>query len=234
MEEDKTKIFDKFAENYRQTHSASIKNISGTDSYYFAEYKVKELMQFEEDNDIKVLDFGCGDGLTECYFEKWFPKFKITGIDVSEKSVEEAKKKQLKNSTFQILKADTLPFESNSFDIIFVAGVLHHIDAHKHQEILNEVFRVSKPKGRLYVFEHNPLNPFTKFLVQTCEFDKGVKLITSKKTKRLLKDSGFKINNLIYTIFFPRKSFFKLFLVFEKYLRKFPFGGQYYFRAIKN
>jgi ubiquinone/menaquinone biosynthesis C-methylase UbiE len=233
MKEDKPKVFDKFAENYRQIHSESIKKISGADSFYFAEYKVKEMMRFEKDHDCKVLDLGCGDGTTEFFFGNWFPKFRITGIDVSPKSIEEALRKNLKNSVFQILDNDTIPFENNSFDIVFVAGVLHHIDEAMQQGIITEIFRVLKPNGRFYLFEHNPFNPLTKYLVNTCDFDKGVKLLTSKKTKSLLIKSGFKVQNLIYTIFFPRNRFFKLLIPLEKYINRLPLGGQYYFRAIK-
>ncbi len=234
MKEDKPQIFDKFAENYRQIHSRSIKNISGTDSFYFAEHKVKEMRRFEEDKELTVLDLGCGDGATEFFFNKWFPKFIIAGIDVSSKSIEEAKKKQLKNSTFQVLDTDHIPFANDSFDIVFIAGVLHHIDEYKRQKIVNELFRVLKQNGRLYLFEHNPLNPFTRYLVNTCNFDKGVKLLYSKETNSLLRGSGFKVKNKIYIIFFPRSRFFNLFIWVEKYLRRLPLGGQYYFRATKS
>jgi ubiquinone/menaquinone biosynthesis C-methylase UbiE len=233
MKEDKSQVFDEFAENYRQVHTESIQTISGTDSFYFAEYKVKEMLQFEKNSECSVLDFGCGDGLTEFFFQKWFSKFRITGIDVSAKSIEEAQKKKLENSVFQVLTTGPLPFADDSFDIVFIAGVLHHIDETMHQTILHEIYRVTKPDGRIYLFEHNPFNPVTKYLVRTCEFDKGVKLLHSKKTQSLLKKSGFQIQNLLYTIFFPRNKFFKLFIPLEKYMKGLPLGGQYYFRATK-
>lgn len=234
MKERKEQNFDVFAETYREAHTQNIKFISGTDSYYFAEYKVKELRQFEENKSLSVLDLGCGDGITEIFFEKYFPQFKIQGIDVSGKSIEEAQKRQISNTSFQIYDGHTIPYENESFDIVFVAGVLHHIDAADHQKVVDEIFRVLKPGGRLYLFEHNPLNPLTRHLVNTCEFDEGVTLLYSKECKKLLNNSGFRIKHLTYTIFFPRKRFFKLMILMEKYLRSIPFGGQYYFRAVKD
>ncbi len=234
MKERKEQNFDVFAETYREAHTHNIKLISGTDSYYFAEYKVKELQEFEENKNLTVLDLGCGDGVTEIFFEKYFPQFKIQGIDVSVKSIEEAQKKLLKNTSFQLYDGSQIPYGNEIFDIVFVAGVLHHIDAADHQKVVDEIFRVLKPGGRLYLFEHNPLNPLTRYLVNTCEFDEGVKLLSSKECKKLLSNSGFRIKNLIYTIFFPRKWFFNLMILMEKYLRSIPFGGQYYFRAVKD
>ncbi|MEQ1798416.1 MAG: class I SAM-dependent methyltransferase [Lacibacter sp.] len=234
MKERKEQNFDVFAETYREAHTQNIKFISGTNSYYFAEYKVKELRQFEENKKLSVLDLGCGDGVTEIFFEKYFSQFKIQGIDVSLKSIEEAQKRPISNTSFQIYNGHMIPYENESFDIVFVAGVLHHIDTADHQKVVNEIFRVLKPGGRLYLFEHNPLNPLTRYLVNTCEFDEGVTLLYSRESKRLLSNSGFRIKNLIYTIFFPRKRFFNLMIPMEKYLRSIPFGGQYYFRAVKD
>jgi hypothetical protein len=44
MEQD----FNNFAKDYRQIHTENVQGISGADSYYFAEYKVKELSRFEK------------------------------------------------------------------------------------------------------------------------------------------------------------------------------------------
>jgi len=225
--------FDAFAETYREAHTQNIKYVSGADSFYFAEYKVKELLHFEKNREMTVLDLGCGDGATEVFFEKHFSLFSVTGIDVSERSIEEAQKKELKSAVFQTYNGHSVPFDSNSFDIVFVAGVLHHIAEAEQQGVINEVFRVLKNGGRLYLFEHNPMNPLTRYLVKTCEFDKGVKLLSANYCKSLLKKSGFQIMSQVYTIFFPRNRVFKPVIRIEKYLKKIPFGGQYYFRAAK-
>lgn len=234
MKERINQNFDSFAETYREEHTKSIRYVSGTDSFYFAEYKVKELLSFEVNVDADVLDLGCGDGATELFFQKYFPSFKVTGIDISAKSIEVAKKRELKNVDFQVYDGGQIPFENNRFDVVFVAGVLHHIDELKQQAIVNELFRVIKPGGRLYLFEHNPLNPLTRYLVNICEFDKGVKLLYSKKSANLLRGSGFHIHNVNFAIFFPRSNFFRWLISLEKFLRKIPFGGQYYIRAIKD
>ena len=50
--------FDDFAEDYRNIHTENIK-ISGADSFYFAEMKVKILQKWENDTALNVLDIGC-------------------------------------------------------------------------------------------------------------------------------------------------------------------------------
>src|SRR6478735_168737 len=88
--------FDSYANDYRSIHTENIK-LSGADSFYFARMKVELLQAFEPDESCKVLDIGCGDGVTEIFMKKYFPSWQITGIDISEKSIETAIAKKLPN-----------------------------------------------------------------------------------------------------------------------------------------
>jgi len=224
--------FDEFANEYRSIHSENIK-ISGADSFYFAEIKVKLLTAFENNTSINVLDIGCGDGVTQMFMLKYFSNWIITGIDVSEKSIEAALERKLPGVFFSTYNGTQTNFHDGTFDIIFMAGVLHHVDYSLHQTILKEVYRILKNQGRFYIFEHNPLNPLTRYLVNTCVFDKDARLLKSSYTIKILKYLNFiRIKN-IFIIFFPRKGFLSKLIFLEKYLQWLPFGGQYILRAKK-
>ena len=224
--------FDEFAENYRDIHTANIK-LSGADSYYFAESRVQMLQAYEKNEPSKVLDLGCGDGVSEIFMQQYFSNWKIEGIDVSAKSIEVANEKKLSNSSFAIYDGTNIPFDNGSFDIVFVAGVLHHVEFGLHQAILKEMIRVLKPGGRLLMYEHNPLNPLTKYLVNTCVFDKDARLVRSSYLTRLLVENGFRISEKIFIIFFPRKGILSKLVFLEKYLQWLPLGGKYFIRAVK-
>ncbi len=224
--------FDEFAENYRGIHTSNIK-LFGADSYYFAESRVQLLQAYEKNESLKVLDLGCGDGASEIFMQQYFSNWKIEGIDVSAKSIEIATELKLTNSQFAIYDGINIPFADGAFDIIFVAGVLHHVAFDLHDAILKEMRRVLKPGGRLLIFEHNPLNPVTKYLVNTCVFDKDAKLIFSRYMGRVLKRNSFRVINKIFIIFFPRKGILSKLIFLEKYLQWLPLGGKYFIRAIK-
>lgn len=224
--------FDEFAQNYRSIHNDNIK-LSGADSFYFAEMKVKHLLKFENDAKLFVLDVGCGDGLTEEIMHTHFPNWEILGIDVSEQSIQVAQQKNIPNSSFKLYDGIHIPLADNSVSIIFVAGVLHHVQYNLHQPLLKDINRVLTIDGRLYIFEHNPFNPVTKYLVKTCVFDKDAKLLKPGYTTKLLKNSGFVIADKSFQIFFPRKGLLGKFIFLEKYLNWLPLGGQYFIRAIK-
>lgn len=224
--------FDEFANSYRDIHSENIK-IAGADSFYFAEMKVRLLQQFENDEIIKVLDIGCGDGATELFMQLYFSNWSVSAIDVSAKSILEAKKRALSNASFSVFNGIEIPAQDECIDIVFVAGVLHHVDYIFHLPLVKEISRVLKNGGRVYLFEHNPLNPLTRYLVNTCIFDKDARLLKSNYTSRLLLKSGLKIKQKHFIIFFPRKGIFTKLIFLEKYLQWLPLGGQYFIRAIK-
>ncbi|HTB52366.1 MAG TPA: class I SAM-dependent methyltransferase [Ferruginibacter sp.] len=224
--------FDDFATDYRSIHSANIK-LSGADSFYFVQMKVQLLQQFEKNGAAKVLDIGCGDGATALFMQQYFPQWQIQGIDISSKSIEVATHRNLSNASFSVYNGTAISYADEIFDVIFIAGVLHHVTFSLHETIVKEIQRLLKKGGRLYLFEHNPLNPVTKYLVNTCVFDKDARLLKSSYTTKLLQQNKLAVAQKQFIIFFPRKGMFSKLIFLEKYLQWLPFGGQYFIKAIK-
>lgn len=222
--------FDMFAHEYREIHTENVMDISGVSSDYFTEYKVRELLQILPQNtNLKFLDLGCGDGNTAKYMRQCFSSVEYYGIDVSTKSISVAVHRQLNDCHFEVYDGDTIPYEDNTFDVVFMACVMHHIPVKCRQQILFEARRVLKQNGLLIIFEHNPYNPVTRKLVSDCPFDKNAVLLSVKCLKKWLKNVGFnKKKNIRYTIFFPRKGLFKKLLFLERSLYWCFLGGQYY------
>lgn len=224
--------FDEHARDYRSVHSDNIK-LSGADSFYFAEMKVRLLAPYEKNSPLKILDLGCGDGATALFMDKYFPAWQVTGIDVSAKSIAEAASKKIPTARFMQYDGSHIPFEVGEFDMIFIAGVFHHVSFHLHNALAQEAYRVLKKGGRLYFFEHNPLNPFTRYLVKTCVFDKSAKLLSGSYSVKILAQNNFHVRQKNYIIFFPRKGWLSSFIFLERYIRWLPVGGQYFIAAIK-
>ncbi len=225
--------FDQFAKDYRSIHNQNIQ-VTGADSDYFAEYKIDIVHQLTaQKKDLKILDLGCGDGISGVFFQKYFPESYYTGIDISEESLAEGRARALPNATFTPYNGTEIPMESNSFDVCFIACVLHHIEHKLHQTIINEVYRVLKPGGKLYIFEHNPHNPLTMKAINTCPFDEDAVLLTPAYSKKLFKTTYFGACTIDFTLFVPRHKLFKPLLGIEPLLKWLPIGGQYYITAAK-
>lgn len=223
--------FDDFANDYRTILKADLKKLSGFGSEYFAEYKINIINNTLKQAPKRILDFGCGDGICCEYFRKYFSDSAITGIDVSSESIKIAQNKKIENTDFFICDNDKLPFEDDSFDLIFVACVFHHIEKQKHASLIKELNRVLTKQGKVFVFEHNPLNPFTRKCVRDCIFDKNAELIGASSLREVFLKNGFKTAKINYTLFFPRYNLFNKFFSLEKYFTRLPVGAQYYLEA---
>lgn len=236
MQKTENDNFDEFAANYREVHTENVQKLSGKDSEYFSEYKIAELARrFDTDAQIKVLDLGCGDGISSKFFRSIFRNCSYSGIDISGESVDIAKEQycSLGNVTFEVYDGEHIPFEDDSFDMVFIACVMHHIKSDNHKNIISECRRVLKDQGSLVIFEHNPNNPVTMKAVNTCPFDKDAVLMKSKYLKNLMTECGLTDAKVRYTIFIPRKGILEKLVPIEKGLYWCPMGGQYYVTAKK-
>lgn len=234
MDNEGEQDFNKYADDYRKILKENIKKFSEFDSNYFSEYKVKIVKDVLDEPAEKILDFGCGDGISCAFFNKYFPNSTITGIDVSLESIKIAINKQIPNASFIHYKNEKLPFKDESFDVVFIACVLHHINKQNHRNLINELKRVLKKNGELFIFEHNPFNIITRKMVKDCIFDENAELIYAKSLKNTVIKSGFSDVKVNYTLFFPRYKILEKCFSLEKYLRRCNFGAQYYIKAKKD
>jgi ubiquinone/menaquinone biosynthesis C-methylase UbiE len=97
--------------------------------------------------DDTILDVACGPGIVACEFAKVARH--VTGIDITEKMIEQAKKRQvdqgLNNLSWNVGTVLPLPFESKTFSAVITRYSFHHfLD---HQAVLSEMCRVCKHGG---------------------------------------------------------------------------------------
>lgn len=117
----------------------------------------------------KLLDVGCGTG--RFLSQMAAPAYEMTGIDISAGMLEEARERGL--DVVEGSSAD-MPFEDDSFDLAVTFAVLHHlIDPELVRATLREIVRVTKPGGVAVVWDHNPNNPYWKFLMARLPQDQG-------------------------------------------------------------
>ncbi len=101
----------------------------------------------------KVLDIGCGHDMVMNYFKN--KKAKIVGVDICPEVV-----KKMQEEGFEIIEADccSLPFEDNTFDIVFSIGVVEHFK--DTEKAVREHIRVAKKRGKVVIIIPNLIGPF--------------------------------------------------------------------------
>jgi len=110
----------------------------------------------------KVLDIGCGNALILPFISEKGAFY--SGLDISEKLVEIARKKyskevEQKKAELVVGQATDLPFKNNEFDFVISFAVLHHIPSEKlRKKFFEEIKRVSKSNAKIKIIVWNLLN----------------------------------------------------------------------------
>jgi len=213
--------FDKHFNSYTDEVKDSIGMFSESYDYFtFAKYELlKE--SFITNESLDILDVGCGVGNLHTYFEQ--DKIKVHGIDISGKSIQVAQEGIPTNHYLQY-DGKKIPFEDDSFDLVFTVCVVHHVPPKEWRNFLSEMKRVTKKGGHVCIIEHNPLNPLTLRAVNNCEFDADAVLLNHIESKDLFKSVGMTTKSKFF-LFFPFSS--KLLKFISNALSWLPLGAQY-------
>jgi len=100
----------------------------------------------------RILELGCGPGDLWLDNMDRIPKgWKITLSDFSAGMLEKAQEKLASQShpfTFEVIDAQSIPYESDHFDVVIANHFLYHVP--DRQKAIAEIRRVLKPGGPLY------------------------------------------------------------------------------------
>jgi SAM-dependent methyltransferase len=215
---DSSQKFDAYARDYQSLHATSVA-VSGEDPSYFFEYKRRCVERLVGDGfDEPILDYGCGIGQLMEQLSHRFSK--VDGFDPSSDSAAVARQRLPGARFFR----DPAEVPRDHYGVIVLSCVLHHVPVDERQSLLQRLLTVLRPGGRLVVFEHNPLNPLTRWAIAHCPFDDDAVLLWPREARRLLQRSGLTDVRRDYIVFLPR-ALARLRWI-EPQLRALPFGAQ--------
>lgn len=170
----------------------------------FAEYTVYQNINFS--NVKKLLEVGCGVAAQSQILLRRFPNLHLTGIDLSDRQLETAKKNLAENpiaqGRYRIQKMDAtrMSFNSAEFDGAFLCWILEHVPEPK--KVLSEVRRVLALGSPIYITEVlnssffiDPYSPHTwKYWMafNDYQYDQTGDPFIGAKLGNLLMQSGYK------------------------------------------
>lgn len=219
--------FDQYAEQYDRLMQETIPEGLNEDGY-FAQYKIALMAKLLAPNTPRrILDFGCGAGRSLPYLEQYFPDAELWGYDVSPASLEIAAQRVPRAKLF----SDWNDIGETRFDVIVAANVFHHIPPEQRQQALALCQQSLADGGQMFLFEHNPYNPATRWIFERCPFDADAEMFSLKTARELTRRAGFSATQQGYTLFFPRPLAFLRGL--EPLLKYVPLGAQYYVQMAK-
>ena len=121
---------------------------------YGLEPHILKMAPFQDAQEKKVLELGCGigtDGVQFARNEAWYVGTDLTNsaVQISQRHFEV----EGLNGNFVNLDAERLPFHNEVFDLIYSHGVLHHTP--DTQSAFDEVFRILKPGGKAVIMVYH-------------------------------------------------------------------------------
>lgn len=124
-------------------------------------------MEFEKFRDAQLLEIGCGMGTDLLQFARGGAR--CTGIDLTPRSIEITRHRFRlygADGNFMISDGERLPFRSESFDVVYSNGVLHHTP--DTVGAIREVHRVLRPGGtaKVMLYHRNSLNYWIEIVLR--------------------------------------------------------------------
>jgi SAM-dependent methyltransferase len=165
----------------------------------------------------------CGTGSTSPLLLKSLAAKKVIGIDASVRSIEVARR-NFASERIQFSSLQEFEPESDA-DLVYCNGVFHHIPPQERSSALQFVDRTLRPGGLFSLWENNPWNPGTQYVMARLPFDRDAIKLSAIESRKLVRSEGFSVLRTDFLFLFPR--LLKVFRPIEKLASGLPLGAQY-------
>src|SRR5262245_23687428 len=136
-------LFDKAAQSYDQSRRQLVPCF---DDFYGT---ALELIPFERQAPLQMLDLGAGTGLLSALVAEVYPQAEITLVDISEEMLNKARERlATQGSRFRFLALDlTQAALSGQYHVVMSALSIHHLPHSAKQALFREVYHKLLPGG---------------------------------------------------------------------------------------
>ncbi|MBT1697356.1 methyltransferase domain-containing protein [Fulvivirgaceae bacterium PWU4] len=111
----------------------------------------------------RLLEIGVGNGTHFNYYNT----HEIIGIDTSRSMLASARKHLKGNIRLLHMSGENLLFQNKTFDYVILSHVIAVVE--DPEKLLEEVYRVLKPNGKVFILNHFTPNNWLKYLDKTFE-----------------------------------------------------------------
>lgn len=223
--------FDRSAREYDRLFQPWLK-IAGASREYFARSRLNWLSHVLHEEKIapkRVMDFGCGTGMSLSLLADTLDADQVIGLDPSEESLAVARESVGSRPVRLVTPTSYRP--QQDLDLVFCNGVFHHIPVAEQPTAMNYVYRCLRPGGIFAMWENNPWNPVQAFAMKCSEIDENAIPLAPPESHRLVQTQRLRLIRTDYLFFFP--GYLSWFQPLEKRLTKMPLGAQYQVLARK-
>lgn len=221
--------FDAYADNYDQTLNRGLA-ASGETRDFFLRGRVSWVKRRLDQIGVRVdrvLDYGCGTGTSVAELNSLLGAHDVVGVDLSSKEIDVARSTVPQGRFF--LMDQFSPAADR--DLVYCNGVFHHVPVPQRPGAIRYIFEALRPGGLFALWENNPWNPATRYVMSKIPFDHDAITLSAPETRRLVQAAGFEVVNTDFLFIFPRA--LRPLRALEPSLARLPLGAQYMVLARK-
>lgn len=222
--------FDDYADDYDAALHQGL-SVTGEGKHYFARRRIEWLshcLQTLSFHPRMILDYGCGDGSSSEALLAIPGAEVVLGLDSSNKLLERAVRHYGKLASFQRIQSHE---PAGDVDLVYCNGVFHHIAVADRSSAVQHIWESLRPGGLFALWENNPWNPGTRYVMSHIPFDRDAITLTPPEAVKFLQAHGFRTLRRDSLFYFPRTMSWLRWI--EPYLAWLPLGGQYQVLAQK-
>ena len=160
---------EKSSSEFRGRYEKWWQHHAGKRSDWFRQDLLPRLQSRRALQGLRLLDFGCGTGSSAVVFAE--AGADVVGVETHEVSIQVARQRardlgcernvQILQIPYLTRPGDRLDLPDESFDVVTLIGVLEHMLEPERDVCAQEIWRVLKPGGELFIFDTpNRLHPF--------------------------------------------------------------------------
>ena len=155
---------------YEREHELGTREFfDSVERYRYSQYApwMRRVMGFDQFRGARLLEVGCGMGTDLLQFARGGAR--CFGVDLTPRSVQITRHRFAlygAGGAFMIADGEQLPFASDSFDVVYSNGVLHHTP--DTAGAIREVHRVLRPGGvaKVMLYHRNSLNYWLEIVLR--------------------------------------------------------------------
>jgi trans-aconitate methyltransferase len=203
--------------------------LSGESKTYFADGRITWLERWLAEHSVprprRIVDFGCGVGDVTVRLADRFPEAETVGLDISADCIERACRERAEPRVRFALAREYAAGGRRQADLLHCNGVLHHVPPDQQAGVMMQLTSLVRSGGHVFIFDNNPFNPGSHWVMRRIPFDRDAKMITPRRMRRLLTRSQADVCDTVFLFFFPRC--LRALRVVEPRLTRVPLGAQY-------
>jgi trans-aconitate methyltransferase len=217
--------FNQFSSDYDAALTEGL-SITGEDKHYFARGRLAWLARCLAKFPMRaesLIDYGCGTGTSAPLFIELLGAEEIIGLDTSVNSLALARK-SYGAKRMKFYRPDEYQPRAE-IDLAFCNGVFHHIPPEERADTVSYIYSCLRPGGVFAVWENNPWNPGTRYVMSRVPFDRDAVMLSHMEMRRIVRGTGFEVLRTDFLFIFPRALRFLRWV--EPAFSGLPLGGQY-------